>query len=83
MMQSTLTPRSSRCLMEGGQFWWGVLLAMGSMLCWTAFALVNAAWLKRHPEVSATEWANWIGVATGVGAFAVVAAGSDLNAVSA
>ena len=45
-----------------------------------ANALVNAAWLKRHPEVSATEWANWIGVATGVGAFLLwLAAGSDTN----
>jgi len=67
MMQSTLSDATH--LPEGGdQFWLGVLLALGAMLCWTAFALINAAWLKRHPEVSATEWANWIGVATGVGA---------------
>ena len=68
MMQSTLN-HAAQLPAGGGQFWWGVLLALGAMLCWTAFALVNAAWLKRHPEVSATEWANWIGVATGVGAF--------------
>jgi drug/metabolite transporter (DMT)-like permease len=67
MMQSTLS-HAAQLPAAGGQFWWGVLLALGAMLCWTAFALVNAAWLKRHPEVSATEWANWIGVATGVGA---------------
>ena len=41
---------------------------MLAMACWTVFALLNAAWLKRHPDVSATEWANWLGVATGVGA---------------
>lgn len=46
----------------------GIALAVGAMVCWTAFALCNAAWLKRHPEVSATDWANWLGVATGLGA---------------
>ncbi|MEY4098845.1 MAG: hypothetical protein RL300_16 [Pseudomonadota bacterium] len=68
MMQSTLS-HAAQLPAGGGSFWWGVLLALAAMLCWTAFALVNASWLKRHPEVSATEWANWIGVATGVGAF--------------
>jgi drug/metabolite transporter (DMT)-like permease len=28
--------------------------------------LVNSRWLKKHKEVSATDWANWLGVATGV-----------------
>jgi drug/metabolite transporter (DMT)-like permease len=49
-------------------FWWGVALATAAMVCWTAFAILNAAWLKRHPEVSATEWTNWLGIATGIGA---------------
>lgn len=48
--------------------WRGVALAAGSLACWTAFALLNSAWLKRHPEVNATDWANWLGVATGLGA---------------
>ena len=46
----------------------GVAWALLAMVCWTAFALLNAAWLHRHPEVSATDWANWLGVATGGGA---------------
>ena len=37
------------------------------MACWTAFSLLNATWLRRHPDVSATDWANWLGVATGLG----------------
>ncbi|MBK6868374.1 MAG: DMT family transporter [Burkholderiales bacterium] len=45
----------------------GIGLAVASMACWTAFALLNAAWLRRHPEVGATDWANWLGVATGLG----------------
>jgi drug/metabolite transporter (DMT)-like permease len=41
------------------------------LACWTAFGLGNAAWLKAHPEVDATAWANWLGVATGLGALAL------------
>jgi len=83
MMQSTLS-HAAQLPEGGGRFWWGVLLALGSMVCWTAFALVNASWLKRHPEVSATEWANWIGVATGVGAFLLwLLLGSDMQTLSA
>jgi len=46
----------------------GVAWAVLAMVCWTAFAILNSAWLHRHPEVSATQWANWLGVATGAGA---------------
>jgi drug/metabolite transporter (DMT)-like permease len=67
MMQSTLA-QGTRLPASGALFWWGTLLAVGAMLSWTLFALLNAAWLKRHPEVSATEWSNWMGVATGIGA---------------
>ncbi len=45
----------------------GLVLSVAAMACWTAFALLNAAWLRRHPEVRATDWANWLGVATGLG----------------
>src|SRR5512145_2923757 len=45
----------------GAHYWRGILWACASLACWTAFALLNAAWLKRHPEVSATDWANWLG----------------------
>jgi len=67
MMQASLSHTEALPL-AGVDFWWGVLLALGAMASWTAFALLNAAWLKRHPQVSATEWANWLGIATGVGA---------------
>ncbi len=50
-----------------------------SLVCWTAFAILNSAWLKRHPEVNATDWANWLGVATGAGALLLwLVAGSPL-----
>ncbi|MFC6280226.1 MULTISPECIES: DMT family transporter [Polaromonas] len=65
-------------------FWRGVVFAVASMVFWTVFGLVNAAWLKKHPEVSATTWANWLGVATGLGALALwLAAGSDAKVLLA
>jgi drug/metabolite transporter (DMT)-like permease len=59
-------------------FWRGVAFSTASMVCWTAFGLINATWLKEHPQVSATTWANWLGVATGLGALALwLAVGSE------
>lgn len=79
MMQVTLG-RVETLPLAGVDFWWGVLLALGAMVSWTAFALLNAAWLKRHPQVSATEWTNWVGVATGIGALLLwLLAGSASN----
>ncbi|MES2978481.1 MAG: DMT family transporter [Pseudomonadota bacterium] len=52
-------------------FWRGMAFVVTSLICWTAFAVINSAWLKRHPEVSAADWANWLGVATGLGALAL------------
>ncbi len=61
-------------------FWRGMLFVSASLVCWTAFAILNSAWLKRHPEVNATDWANWLGVATGLGALLMwLVAGSDVN----
>jgi drug/metabolite transporter (DMT)-like permease len=61
-------------------FWRGVAFAIASMVFWTAFGLLNAAWLKKHPEVNATTWANWLGVATGLGALVLwMVAGSDVK----
>ncbi len=53
-------------LATDGRFWQGLGLATLAMVSWTAFGLLNATWLDRHPEVSATTWANWLGVATGL-----------------
>jgi len=69
---------------EGLHFWRGMGYALVSLLSWTAFALFNSAWLKRHPEVNATDWSNWLGVATGLGALLMwLAAGSSMQAVAA
>jgi drug/metabolite transporter (DMT)-like permease len=58
----------------GASYWRGIGFAVASLVCWTAFAILNSAWLKRHPEVNATDWANWLGVATGIGALLLWAA---------
>ena len=69
---------------QGGHFMRGVLLATAAMVCWTLFALLNAAWLKRHSDVSATEWANWLGVASGLtGLLLWWVVGSDVPALAA
>jgi drug/metabolite transporter (DMT)-like permease len=61
-------------------FWRGIGFVMVSLVSWTAFAILNSAWLKRHPEVNATDWANWLGVATGLGALLMwLTSGSDVH----
>lgn len=53
---------------SGIGYWTGIGFAVAAMVSWTAYALLNAAWLRRHPEVSSASWASWSGVAAGVGA---------------
>ncbi len=63
-----------------GGLWVGVLFAALATAAWTAFGLLNARWLARHPEVNSTVWANWLGLAAGLGALAIWAvAGSPLD----
>ncbi|HVY05479.1 MAG TPA: DMT family transporter [Burkholderiales bacterium] len=65
-----LMTRASYGLENAGDasYWRGIALAVVSMLAWTIFGLANASWLRRHPDVDATDWANWLGIATGLGA---------------
>ncbi|SFO72574.1 hypothetical protein SAMN05443579_105375 [Variovorax sp. PDC80] len=68
----------------GGRFAWGIVLSLGAMASWTVYGLLNAAWLQRHTEIHAADWANWLGIATGLGAIGLwLAAGSDLAALQA
>lgn len=55
----------------GWVYWRGIGFALLSMVCWTAFAILNSAWLKYHHEVKVTDWTNWLGVASGLGALAL------------
>ena len=66
------------------RYWRGIGCALAAMLSWTAFGLINSAWLKRNAEVNATDWANWLGVATGLGAALLwFAAGSEAKVLLA
>lgn len=78
MMSAVSTEMMTGGGSSGVDFAWGVVLATAAMVSWTVFALLNASWLKRHPQVNATEWANWVGIATGLGALVLwMVTGSD------
>ncbi|MEJ8847422.1 DMT family transporter [Variovorax rhizosphaerae] len=64
LMVATAWPESGG---GGPSFGIGLLLALLAMASWTAFGLLNAAWLRRHADVAAADWANWLGIATGLG----------------
>lgn len=84
LMMNAVNPAQAVVEPGGVNFWWGVALACAAMVCWTVYAILNASWLKRHTEVSATEWANWLGIATGVGALLLwLLAGSDAKTLLA
>ncbi len=68
MMGASRTGAAGTAVADLPDFLRGVGWAVAAMACWTAFALLNAAWLQRHHEVTAADWANWLGVATGGGA---------------
>ena len=57
----------------GSRLWLGVSFALLATASWTAYGLLNARWLARHPEVNSTLWANWLGVAAGLGALGIAA----------
>lgn len=80
----TFAPDAAGQGVRGDHYVRGIVLACASLACWTAFALLNAAWLKRHPEVRVTDWANWLGLATGIGALVLwAAAGTDFATLRA
>jgi len=70
--------------LPAGSYWRGIGLSLVALVFWTAFALLNSAWLKRHPEVRAGEWANWLGIATGLGGLLLwLTLGSSLGSLAA
>ena len=42
----------------------GLLASIGGLLTWSWYVVVNANFLKRHPQISSSEWATLVGVAT-------------------
>ena len=79
-MNATFTAADVAPLASGAHYWRGVAYALVAMVSWTAFAILNSAWLVRHREISATEWTNWLGIATGLGSVLLwLLAGSDVK----
>lgn len=61
-------PAALNTIASQSAYWRGIGLAVAAMACWTAFALLNAAWLRRNPtwapptgptgSASPPEWAD-------------------------
>ena len=80
MTQASLSMASLDANPDLPHFWRGVAISVTAMLLWTAFGLLNAAWLKKNPNISAANWANWLGLATALGAWLLwLALGTDLK----
>ena len=56
----------------GPMFGWGLACAAAALASWTAFALLNARWMKRHPALPNDVWTNLLGLATLVGLLPLV-----------
>ena len=52
---------------DGPDLWAGIGWAVLALASWTAFGLLNARWVRLHPDVDSLLWANWLGVAAGLG----------------
>jgi drug/metabolite transporter (DMT)-like permease len=66
----------------GARMWLGVFYAGLAAASWVVFGLLNQRWMHQHPEVNSTLWANWMGVAAGVGALPIwLWAGSPLQSM--
>ena len=68
MVQSTAVADVSAAVQQAPHLWRGLAWAALAAATWTAFGLLNARWVQRHPEVNSALWANWLGVAAGLGA---------------
>ena len=65
-------------------YWLGIAYALAAMVSWTAFAVFNSIWLKKHPGLSTTDWTNWLGMGSGVaGVILWVTIGSEVNTLLA
>ncbi len=42
----------------------GALLALGALVCWTIYPIMNARWLREHADRSPTAWATAQGITT-------------------
>jgi drug/metabolite transporter (DMT)-like permease len=76
------TARGLGAVAVGAQMGLGVFYAGLAAASWVVFGLLNKRWLHRHPQVNSTMWANWTGVAAGLGALPIwLWAGSPLHSM--
>lgn len=47
-----------------GQQLLGLGFALSALGCWTFYGVANARFLQRHPQISAGDWSNLLGVST-------------------
>lgn len=84
MGYAQLQTRPDVVAVQHAHYWRGIGYAVAAMLCWTAFAILNSVWLQKHRNISASDWANWLGVATGLGAWLLwLTAGTDVGVMAA
>ncbi|AKJ32164.1 DMT family transporter [Caldimonas brevitalea] len=57
----------------GPRFTAGVACATAALACWTAYAMLNARWLKREPSLPNAVWTHLLGVATLIGLLPLLA----------
>ena len=50
----------------------GLLCAIGGLAAWTWYAVDNAAFMKKHPEISSLDWVTLIGSSTFLIVFTIV-----------
>ena len=51
----------------------GLACAVAALVCWTGYAVLNARWLQRHPELPNTVWTSLLGVTTLLGLLPMLA----------
>jgi drug/metabolite transporter (DMT)-like permease len=66
----------------GARMWLGVFYAGLAAASWVGFGLLNKRWMNEHREVNSTMWANWAGIAAGLGSLPIwLWAGSPLQSM--
>lgn len=68
MVDATAAADVSAAVQQAPHLWRGIAWAALAAATWTVFGLLNARWVQRHPGVNSALWANWLGVAAGLGA---------------
>lgn len=69
MSYEVFTHLSLESSQSGLRFYTGFFWSVMATLSWIIYNIWNAKLLKKYTDIPATQWTNWLGVATGMGAF--------------